>query len=499
MGEISATIGGATLPYSVVVRKIGETSGNRCTGACNNFPITFTHDSGSNSYYFIVTDANGCVIDSRNQSGGVSNINCDVLQPNFTAVVQQPTCTVLDEYVSAVLHLTDITNAHSYKICYNTTTMDCASCTTRDGTIPGSNIDITLITPDHPATTTFTIRVYKDATCVSYKDFFGSFTTPICNSLEIPSYTTKFYQAYCSSGTGGTLQNASLNLTNIQNATRYKTCYNSTNFSSCDSTCAISDGIITGNSVTIPIIPPSQGVTQPVLVRIFNGNSCDVYNDILLNVSSPNCNGQHTLIILDTQINVGAGYNCTTNLTKVNDYDIYITPNTVGVTENGQKALSKGGSDRMIPNGATIPNVIAVASPELSCGPNPFYRFQINLTYLRSKYPSITDFTFDIYANRTITTGTSSTYFDIIPKINRFAGVRMIDKPVHTGCDGVTPAPAENTDAGRDPCGSSYPGNPFPTTGNLSTIVYNNSISGYRKIAILTYSFSTNLTTWTPV
>lgn len=498
MGVLSATVGGAALPYSVVVRKLGETTGNRCTSGCNSFPITFTHDSGDNSYYFIITDSNNCVIDSRVESGGISNINCDVTQPSFDAELVQPVCIGGLDYSDAILQLTNIVDGHSYKICYNSLTMDCATCTTRDGLISGDSIDITLDTPTTPTSRGVLIRVYKDATCASYKDYFTTIITPICGG-PIPNWNdAQHLMTSCSPS--GEIQNGALRLIAPTNATRYRVCYNSTDFSICNSTCTSSDGFITGSNIDIPIIAPAPGVSQPVLVRVFNGSTCDNYRDFLLNNYATPCN-KTSLINLDMSFSSGGpctipavNVNCNPS-GHLNDYDMSLKLETAGTAENGQIAITKGGSNRVIPNGNSIPNVFVVAAPNISCGPGSFYRFQINMTYLRSKYPAINEFTFGVYANKTLGSGGLT----ITPQTNKFKGVLMKKKPVNTGCDGVTPAATcpnvDYTDAGREPCGSAYPG----TVEARAAITYATNISGNRKIAVLTYNFTTDAVSWSAI
>jgi hypothetical protein len=161
-------------PFGIVVRKIGEESGNRCTANCNSFPLEFTADPGTHEYYFIVTDALGCVTDSRNIVGGVSNVNCDVVQPEFTYIYNPPVC-ISGNYSTASVALNNITNAVRYKVWYSE---DFTGCETSTGFLNSSSAVINLITPNTPSTTKpFWIRVYKDATCNVYKVISGVMQT----------------------------------------------------------------------------------------------------------------------------------------------------------------------------------------------------------------------------------------------------------------------------------------------------------------------------------
>lgn len=175
MAKINANIVGAA-PFAIVVRKIGEITGNRCIGSCNTFPVDFNADSGNNEYYFIVTASDGCITDSRNIPGGISNVNCDVVLPEFTNEFVQSVC-LNGEFTAARLILSNITNGTRYKLWYSNS--DFPDCQTSTGIITGSGLSINLDTPQTQNTTrAFTIRVYKDSTCDNYKTFSGNIVTP---------------------------------------------------------------------------------------------------------------------------------------------------------------------------------------------------------------------------------------------------------------------------------------------------------------------------------
>lgn len=540
MAQLNGTIGGTyTPPLSFVVRKTTENTGNRCTANCTSLPLTFTADPGNNDYYFIATDSTvpPCVVDSRNIEGGISNVNCDVTQPSFDAVLDQPTCKEDGTYNPAVLHLTNIVGATRYKICYNTVTMDCAPCTDSDGTISGSSLDITLTTPSIPTNSGVLIRLYADSTCTVYKEWFGTITTPSCSGTGTPEFEAELIQPYCSSNGGGTVQNASLILKGVLNATRYKVCYNTSTFN-CDSTCSVSDGAISGNQATININAPAEGITQNSVVRIYNGAGCLNYQDVLVSIRSPKCSiNEVTMMNLDIQVFLNKGVDraiCNNPATYPVEYDIYVTPNTPGMIENGTQVKSGNTSSRTLPTGNDVPNVYLAATftpfcggryptdcppaPQ-SCTANPgnemqnmFYRFSWNMSYLKAKYPLINTFTFDVYALKTKDLGGVSNANILRPFVNAFLGVSMVnhihgtnnafDADRNPYYEGTACSPTFNcpTSQSNSNCKDQY--NVFTnkpcTSSQMLDINYVPSIPGHRKIGTVQFDYTTNKVTWTP-
>ena len=504
MGEILGTMSGGTPPISIVVRKVGETSGNRCIGSCNSFPVEFTEDEGNNSYYFIATDSEGCIVDSRNIVGGVGNINCAETQPSFNAVIVQPVCE--DEgYTQAILQLTDIVDGARYKICYNSLIFDCASCTDTDGVISGSSINIPLSTPVVPTSRSVLIRVYKDSTCDSFKEWFGTIITPTCEGQDSPDFSAEAIQPFCSLELGGTPQNAVLKLRDVVNGTRYKICYNTTSFN-CD--CNSSDGFITGSSIDIPLTPPSEGVVQNVVVRVFNGSSCNFYKDFLFSMRSPRCSqGELTLMNLDLQyFFYDLGPICNQPNTYDVAYDFYVTPNTPGMSENGTPVRTGNTAQRTLPTGNDVPNTYVAASFKMLCGNpgtagssigNGFHRFTWNMSYLKSKYPAINEFVFDVYANQTKNLYNTPTTNTIRPRINAFTGIAMTKQLYSNDAHDASRLPPDyiGVSCNSQSCPSS------PLIGNTTTSIpdfkYKTSVNGMRKIGTIRYSYNTNKATWT--
>lgn len=518
MAEIQANISGGTPPYSIVVRKIGESTGNRCTGGCNSFPVSFNEDNGNNEYYFIATDSSSpvCIVDSRVINGGVSNVNCDVVQPSFDALLIQPTCSV-SGYNNGVLQLTNIVGATRYKICYNTVSMSCAACTASDGVISGSSLNINLTTPNFPTNTGVLIRLYADSTCDSYKEWFGTMVTPTCEGQETPDFQVQEIQPYCSSEFNGTVQNAVLKVRNITNATRYKVCYN-TNVFNCTN-CNVSDGLLSGNSVDISISAPSAGLSQSVTVRFYNESGCEIYKDHSFTIHSPDCSSnEFTMMNLDLQVfqarsNSPSDTNakCDQPSTYHVEYDFYITPNTVGMTENGIQVRTTGGSQRTLPNGNDVPNVLVAAGYKGLCGNTPtnqagtpgsimptlFYRFTWNMSRLRSKYPNINEFTFDVFANKTKDDGAAINPNMIYPYLNGFFGVTVIKQLYSNNAHDAFRSPFYNgTACSPNGCADTY--NVYTNTA-ITPVTYKTTISGSRKIGTIKYNYSTKQATWIEV
>lgn len=510
MAELNGTITGNS-PFSFVVRKVGETTGNRCTGACNSFPIEFTHDSGNHQYYFIVTDADGCVVDSRNIPNGTGVVNCDVVQPDFDYEFTQPVCLEGDVYQAGVIHLTNITNATRYKICYNTTTMDCGDCTVSTGTISGSSINITVDTPTVPTSRGVFLRVYNGADCLAYRDYFETMVTPNCVAPDAPDFNAAIIQPYCSTEIGGVPQNAVVQLSNIINTSRYKICYNSSVFSGdCNANCSISDGVISGGSQEISIVPPNEDVTQTNTIRFYNGSGCTNYKDLTFTIRSPKCSvNETTLITMDLQVFLNSSTaRCDQPNTYQVEYDFYVTPNTIGMSENGVKARTGVTAERTLPNGNDVPNVYIAAGFKSVCGSsatpnqaigNMFYRHVWNMSLIKAKYPDINTFTFDVFALKTKDAGTSSFSNSIRPFMNAFSGVAMVKQLYANNSNDAYRSPLYN----GFPCsqlGCSDPYDQFTnTSATMPDVIYNTSISGFRKIASISYNYTTRQITWTPL
>lgn len=526
MAVIDATVSGGTPPYSIVVRKLGETTGNRCSVDCNEFPLEFSEDTGNHQYYFIVTDSSDpvCTIDSRSLNGGIGSVDCTVLTPDFSAVLVQPTCLPNGQYTVPSINLTGITNATRYKICYNTVTMDCAACTASDGTISGSSMSIPLVINNVPGNTGVLLRVYKDNTCVGYKEFFGTIVKPVCTGVDAPDFAAQLEQPYCSSELGGTPQPAILKLTNVTNATRYRICYNSSTFS-CGGDCTSNDGTISGNSATINISAPAEGVEQINTIRVYNGAGCTLYKDYTMSaIRSPKCStNELTMMNLDMIIFPNRSLSnpitpkCDDPTTYSVEYDMYITPNTPGMSENGTQVRTAGGSQRTLPTGNDVPNVFVAASFKPLCSSGDvagvyansiFYRWVFNLTLLKAKYPLINEFVFDVYALKTKDTGqngVNGNHNTIRPRINAFTGVSVIKQSYALGAqDASRKPPYDGSSCWR--AGACFPTGadccPDPNdifTNNQNTIPdvnYNPAISGSRKIGTIRYNYTTNKVTW---
>jgi hypothetical protein len=74
---------------------------------------------------------------------------------------------------------------------------------------------------------------------------------------------------------------------NVSNATRYKICYDNSDFV-CP--CTETDGVINSSGETIvPIFPPTVGTSETTVIRIFNGSGCTLIKDFVFTMTTPTC------------------------------------------------------------------------------------------------------------------------------------------------------------------------------------------------------------------
>lgn len=458
MAEITGTINGGTAPYSIVVRKVGEVSGNRCTGSCNNFPITFTHDDGTHEYYFIVTDSSGevCTVDSRVITGGIGALNCDPVC-NISTVIGVGTC---GENASIPLTINGGEAPYTITVRYIPATGP-IDPTNRFISYVGNTLTFT------PAPNTLLNGYIIDITDANDCFYNPTFQLQCGQSGVNPDFASALIQPTCSSENGGVPVNAVMKLTNITNATRYIVRYTP----SFTGDCTTSTGTITGNSIDISLTPPVEGSTTKGVIRVFNGSGCSTFKDLIFEITSPYCSQkQITYLNLDYSFikNTNASNTCPDLVLQ--DYDVYVTLNTSGVAENGQKSLTKGGFERNVPNGNDVPNIFISSSFDINHGPGAFYRWGFNVLALMSRYPTIKNFTFDIFAKKL---KGSPVYSTLTPQINLFNGVTMTKITPQLECNGNL---RNATDHGRQP---QYDGKAVvktPHTLNPATDVY-------RKIA----------------
>ncbi len=159
-----------------------------------------------------------------------------------------------------------------------------------------------------------TYRWYKDGifTGITGTTFVasqgGSYTatsTTTCGESALSSAATVSYQPSCGGGNTNTpsatlgtiipptcsgaqlLGNFSITLNNVQNADRYRYCYQPT--FSCNNTCETPDGNLVVGTNIISLPAPQQGQSVNITIRIYNGTNCNSYLDIPVTLSSPNC------------------------------------------------------------------------------------------------------------------------------------------------------------------------------------------------------------------
>ena len=99
------------------------------------------------------------------------------------------------------------------------------------------------------------------------------------------------------------LGNFSVYLNNVTNADRYEYCYGNFGVGGC-TPCTGQDGFLVNGTNIISLPAPAQGVSQNVVVRIYNGTNCDSYFDVPLTLISPNC---QTLCAINLNNSGGVG------------------------------------------------------------------------------------------------------------------------------------------------------------------------------------------------
>lgn len=469
MSQITiSSLAGYTEPLTISVFK--RTEGYDRFRSRNGTSIVYeaATDGVAATYDIRITDANGCFhTESFTQTCGSQTVYI----PTYSFEVVQPRCNEFG-LTPGYVRLYNINNATRYKICDSTAVFNCTNCESSDGEIvAGADKTIYIFPPNPGSSKTTTIRVYNGPGCETYLDFNFSHTSPVCGGNK-PSLKSSVLQPYCDGDNN--IVNATMKLTEISSATRYKVCYDTLVFNCSD--CFLSTGAIPGNQIDITLDSPAAGLNRNGVVRVFNGNACDDFTDVIFQLSSPICNSnQITMAVLDYRMNSETSGSCENPST---DFNMYVTPNTPGVAENGQRSQVRGGVLRNLPNGGIVPDVLISAALKLACAPGPFYRWAFNLSLFKAKYPGINVFTFDIFAERI--NGTS-TY--LAPQTNTFSGVRMVYQVYGDN-------PTDSNDAFRDP---RYDG--VFTTRPVHT--YNTTITGFRKIGTMSFNVSTNAVTFT--
>lgn len=297
-----------------------------------------------------------------------------------------------------------------------------------------------------------------------------------------PSFTYAAVQPYCS---GATLSDGFINLSNLVNATRYRIC-RSSQFS-CSGDCSSSDGTIGSGQVSIPISPVSGQIPPDVTIRVYSGTGCDSYRDASVRFYSQNCaEPEVTQLNIDMVVPQWSQAFCDQPQTYENAYNMYAKLIAPSTPQDGKQALVGGGESRFVPLGSVPENAYLMACIRAICGSPSvpgekmnvsFYRFALNLNSIYADYPDIAELSVEIWADRI--KGSASTN-QITATYNRFSGVRSITSLVANGA----------ADFSRDPL--------FPGANSSAYILYNNSVTGYRKLCTFTFNRNSQQLTYTP-
>lgn len=189
---LTGTINNGTSPYAIVVRKEGEFTGNRCSNNCTNLPLSFNVDQGSNRYYAVITDSNGCVFTTPNSA----LLECNNIVPSFNHELIQPTCDINNAIQPAQVIITNLLNSSSYKVCSGAVFNCFDGCTTPTGLITNSSITINLPVTVPNQINNYVLRVYNS--CDTFRDINISIFGVNCLSNNTAYYNIDFmlFQQY---------------------------------------------------------------------------------------------------------------------------------------------------------------------------------------------------------------------------------------------------------------------------------------------------------------
>ena len=299
-----------------------------------------------------------------------------------------------------------------------------------------------------------------------------------------PTLNYSVAQPYCS---GATLSSATISLTNINNATRYKIC-NASTFN-CLGICTQSDGTIDSTQKNIVIPTVNNLLPDNVTIRIYNGDGCEDYLDIFVKLYNQDCaSPEITHISFDMIVPQWSQSLCEQPTTYQTTYNMYAKLVATGVTQSGQTAVVGGGAARTIPAGVATPDAYLMAAIKPSCGSpaNPgstmnviFYRFAANLNKLYADHPGLEELSIEMWGERTKSGGPTP---DIITAAsNVFAGVRTIYNLLSNG----------SIDFSRDPL---YPG----SNNQSDVITYDGNTAGFRKLCTYVFNKANQTLTYVP-
>jgi hypothetical protein len=143
----------------------------------------------------------------------------------------------------------------------------------------GTTLNFVASTED--ATVDYVVSVTDNSGCIDTVGFSLNCST----ELPDPSFTPQLTQPICNED--GTYQPATITLNDIQNATRYKVCYNTLSFDCGD--CLVSDGLIVSTSQTIVLNTPTVPTSRFFILRVYNGDSCVFYTEVTGTIITESC------------------------------------------------------------------------------------------------------------------------------------------------------------------------------------------------------------------
>lgn len=149
----------------------------------------------------------------------------------------------------------------------------------------GSTLSFNASTEDQ--TVNYLVKVSDSRGC----ETTSGFSINCAVSIPDPNFNATLIQPKCKSD--GSYEPARLELTNITNATRWKTCYNSVSFD-CD-VCTATDGVITSSTQTIQLLTPTVPTSRFFIVRLYNGTGCTDYKEFSGTIITTTCNFQCNL------------------------------------------------------------------------------------------------------------------------------------------------------------------------------------------------------------
>lgn len=142
-----------------------------------NIPINNGNYSVNSAQLRIFSQDGSCCFAARTN---LSFTNLQTVNPTFSHELTQPTCSGTT-LTPGKIRIFNPQNATRYKVCYNTSTFNCANCQTSDGLINQSgDTIINLNLPADNSQYDFIVRIYNGSSCSFYTDISTSQTWVDC-------------------------------------------------------------------------------------------------------------------------------------------------------------------------------------------------------------------------------------------------------------------------------------------------------------------------------